>query len=271
MTRVMPGRERLGNSGPSRGSSSGWFASEPCAEGITRIWEPWVAELLQANMFLVRDGGEQLLIDAGLGIVPLREALTPLLDEPIPLLLTHSHRDHVGAAHEFDERLAHEWESRQLESPVRGALRRADMAQRYVTLLERAGYPVPDCLLAEIPDGFDVSAHAIPAAPATRYLEEGDVVTVGRRRFVVLVVPGHSPGSLALFEEQTGLLLAGDLLYDGPLIDFLPDSDPASYQESLARVLELPLTMVCGGHGPPMPAHRAIEVARAYLSRTSAP
>ena len=86
----------------------------------------------------------------------------------------------------------------------------------------------------------------------------------------VLHVPGHTPGSLALFEEQTGVLLAGDLLYDGPLIDFLPDCDPASYRKSMARVLELPLTTVCGGHEPPMSARRAAEVGQAYLAQSGA-
>jgi len=275
MSGVVPGRQRPGNTGPGGGSaarpSSGWFACEPCADGITRIWEPCVAELLQANMFLVQDAGEQLLVDAGLGIVPLRESLAPLLDEPTPLLLTHSHRDHVGAAHEFAERQAHAWESQQLESPIRGALRRGEMAPRYVTLLEQAGYPIPDCLLSEVPDGFDASAYVIPAAPATHFLQDGDVVSVGRRQFLVLVVPGHTPGSLALFEEKTGLLLAGDLLYDGPLIDFLPESDPVKYRASLARVLELPLSTVCGGHGAPVAARRAAEVARAYLAGVPAP
>jgi glyoxylase-like metal-dependent hydrolase (beta-lactamase superfamily II) len=265
----------IGNTRPGSGSAaratSAWFARDPCADGVTRIWEPHVAELLQANMFLVQDAGEQLLIDAGLGIVPLRESLAPLLDEQTPLLLTHSHRDHVGGAHEFDERRAHVWESEQLESPIRGALRREEMAPRYVTLLEQAGYPIPDCLLSEVPDGFDASEYAIPAAPATHFLQDGEVVSVGRRRFLVLLVPGHTPGSLALFEERTGLLLAGDLLYDGPLIDFLPESDPVNYRASLARVLELPISMVCGGHGAPVSARRAADVARAYLAGVPAP
>ena len=269
MTRMTSRGKRLGNSrrrvGDPLRPSPGWFAHEVCGDGVTRIWEPRVAELLQANLFLVRDGGEQLLVDAGLGIVALRESLSPMLDEPTTLLITHCHRDHVGGACEFDERLAHIWESERLESPVRGALQRVDMASEYVTLLEGAGYPVPDCLLSEIPVGFDVTAHVIAPAPATHCLQEGDIVSVGRRRFAVLVVPGHTPGSLALFEQETGLLLAGDLLYDGPLIDFLPESDPVSYRESVTRVLELPLTAVCGGHGPPMSARRAAEVGQAYL------
>ncbi len=247
-----------------------WFAHEVCAEGITRIWEPRVCELLQSNMFLVQDGDEQLLVDTGLGVAALRESLPKLLERPTPLFLTHSHRDHVGGAHEFEERLAHPWESDQLVAGLRGSLLRADMAPAYVTLLEAAGYPVPDCLLDEVPAGCDVTAHAIPPAPATRRVQEGDTISIGTRRFAVLHVPGHTPGSLALFEEQTGVLLAGDLLYDGPLIDFLPDCDPASYRKSMARVLELPLTTVCGGHEPPMSARRAAEVGQAYLAQSGA-
>lgn len=275
MSEVAPGPQRSGNAGDNTGPgarpSSAWFACEPCTVGVTRIWEPCVAALLQANMFLVQDASEQLLIDAGLGIVPLRESLAPLLDEPTPLLLTHAHRDHVGAAHEFPDRQAHPWESQQLESPVRGALRRGQMAPRYVTLLEQAGYPIPDCLLSQVPDGFDASRHVIPAAPATHFLQDGDVIAVGRRQFRVLVVPGHTPGSLALFEETTGLLFAGDLLYDGPLIDFLPESDPVKYRTSLARVLDLPVSTVCGGHGRAVSARRAADVAQAYLAGVPAP
>jgi glyoxylase-like metal-dependent hydrolase (beta-lactamase superfamily II) len=251
-------------------SAGGWFAHEVCAEGIVRIWEPHVAELLQSNMFLVRDGGEQLLVDAGLGVAPLRSSLPHLLERPTTLLLTHSHRDHVGGAHEFDERLAHPWESERLRTESRGSLLRADMAPEYLTLLERAGYAIPECLLLDVPAGFDPSAHVIPPAPATRFLEGGDTVSVGRRRFAVLLVPGHTPGSLALFEQETGLLLAGDLLYDGPLIDFLPDSDPVAYRESVRQVLELPLSMVCGGHEPPMSADRAAQLAQAYLEQDHA-
>jgi glyoxylase-like metal-dependent hydrolase (beta-lactamase superfamily II) len=249
----------------------GWFAHEACAEGITRIWEPHVGELLQSNMFLVQDAGEQLLVDTGLGVTPLRASLPELLEAPTTLFLTHAHRDHVGGAHEFDERLAHPSESEQLESELRGSLLRADMAPEYVTLLEAAGYPVPECMLSRVPPGCDVGAHVIAPAPATRTANKGEIVSVGRRRFTVLLVPGHTPGSLALFEEDTGLLLAGDLLYDGPLIDFLPGSDPLSYRESVARVLGLPLTLVCGGHEPPMAAARAVEVGRAYLAQDRAP
>jgi glyoxylase-like metal-dependent hydrolase (beta-lactamase superfamily II) len=244
----------------------GWFAHEACADGITRIWEPHVSELLQSNLFLIQDGGEQLLVDAGLGVVALRTALPQLLEPATTLFLTHAHRDHAGGAHEFPERLAHPWESERLRSGLRGSLLRAAMTPEQVTQLERVGYAVPECLLTQVPAGCDVAAHVIPPAPATRLIGDGDIVSVGTRRFAALQVPGHTPGSLALFEADTGILLAGDLLYDGPLIDFLPESDATAYRESMLRVLDLPLTTVCGGHEPPMPERRARAVGQAYLA-----
>jgi glyoxylase-like metal-dependent hydrolase (beta-lactamase superfamily II) len=249
-------------------SGEAWFAHEVCADGITRIWEPHVSALLRSNLFLIRDGDEQLLVDAGLGVVALRTALPRLLERRTTLFLTHAHRDHAGGAHEFAERLADPWESEQLRSELRGSLLRAAMAPEFVTRLERAGYAVPECLLTEVPAGCDVATHVIPPAAATRHVGDGDTVSVGARRFAALNVPGHTPGSLALFEAETGILLAGDLLYDGPLIDFLPESDTEAYQESVLRVLELPLTTVYGGHEPPMSARRAEQVGRAYLAQT---
>ena len=55
-------------------------------------------------------------------------------------------------------------------------------------------------------------------------VEEGDIVDIGNRHFEVLHLPGHSPGSIGLWEASTGTLFSGDALYDGPLLDQLPTS-----------------------------------------------
>ena len=44
---------------------------------------------------------------------------------------------------------------------------------------------------------------------------------LGDRHFEVLHLPGHSPGSIGLWERRTGILFSGDALYDGPLLDEL--------------------------------------------------
>ena len=85
-------------------------------------------------------------------------------------------------------------------------------------------------------------------APATRILQDGDIVDLGDRRFEVIHTPGHSPGGIALFERATGVLFSGDIVYDGPLIEDAYHSNLADYVTSMERLLDLPVTIVHGGH-----------------------
>ncbi|MEJ0007003.1 MAG: MBL fold metallo-hydrolase [Steroidobacteraceae bacterium] len=87
-----------------------------------------------------------------------------------------------------------------------------------------------------------------PAAPATRLVDEGDVIDLGDRVFEVLHLPGHSPGSIGLLESRTGTLFSGDAIYDGPLLDDIPGSDIAAYIRTMRRLLTLSVTVVLG-HG----------------------
>ena len=56
-------------------------------------------------------------------------------------------------------------------------------------------------------------------APATRLIDEGDVIDLGDRIFEVLHTPGHSEGEILLWEAFTGILFSGDMIYDGDLIN----------------------------------------------------
>jgi glyoxylase-like metal-dependent hydrolase (beta-lactamase superfamily II) len=83
----------------------------------------------------------------------------------------------------------------------------------------------------------------------------------------VLHLPGHSPDSIALLDEADGLFFAGDAIYDGMLIVDLPDSDRAAYCRTMQRLLDLPIRIGHGGHGPSFDGARMREMASAYLRR----
>ena len=100
------------------------------------------------------------------------------------------------------------------------------------------------------PGGFDAATYRVKPAPAARMLEQGDIIDLGDRHFDVLHVPGHSPGSIALWECERGLLLSGDAVYDGPLIDDAYHSNPEDYVATMQRLRELPVNEVHGGHYP---------------------
>ena len=105
-----------------------------------------------------------------------------------------------------------------------------------------------------------------PATP-TALLHEGDLLDLGDRVFTVLHLPGHSPGSIGLWEAETGILFSGDAVYrDGPLLDALPGSDVDAYIRTMHRLRDLPVRTVHGGHDPSFGRPRLLEVVEAYVA-----
>jgi glyoxylase-like metal-dependent hydrolase (beta-lactamase superfamily II) len=103
--------------------------------------------------------------------------------------------------------------------------------------------------------------------PVTLVLDEGDVIDLGDRAFEVLHLPGHSPGSIGLWESASGTLFSGDAVYDGPLLDEIDGSDIDDYVATMERLRELPLTVVHGGHEASFDRRRLIGICDAYIAR----
>lgn len=246
-----------------------WFERRSVGDDVTWLWEPNVHPLIRCNIWHVRGRDRDLLVDTGIGVGSLRSEIRDLVDKPITAVATHIHYDHVGGLHEFDDRIMHGLEAARM-SPYRefAPLRVADIPAGFLQSLAAAGYPIDDdFLVTALPrEGFDLAAHRIVSTTA-RPVEEGDVVDLGDRSLEVLHLPGHSPGSLGLFERRSGILFSGDAIYDGPLLDELPDSDIADYLRTMSRLRELPVRLVHGGHEPSFGRARLIELADAYLSR----
>ena len=247
-----------------------WFASEQLSDGVVRLWEPHVNEWLQANVFWIAARDVDLIVDAGCGIAPLAPELERLgrdPSRPVIVLATHAHFDHIGGMHEFDERLVHPSEAGLLAEPQPPVALTADRWDPEVRADLDAIWPVPAVLIDALPfSSFDPSTHRILPAPPTRLVAEGDLVDLGDRTFEVIHLPGHSPGSIGLWEEATEMLVAGDAVYDDTLLDTLPDSDIASYRTTMRRLRDLPVRVVHGGHGASFDRTRLTEITDAYLA-----
>jgi glyoxylase-like metal-dependent hydrolase (beta-lactamase superfamily II) len=89
-----------------------------------------------------------------------------------------------------------------------------------------------------------------PSVPAVD-LAEGGEVRFGSIRLRVLHTPGHTEGSVCLYDPDEGLLFSGDTLFAGGWgrVD-LPGGDPDAMVDSLTRLLELgDPVRVYPGHG----------------------
>ncbi len=90
-----------------------------------------------------------------------------------------------------------------------------------------------------------------PPSPDT-ILSDNDEIAVGNSRLKVLHVPGHSPGSIALYSESGKFVLTGDLLFSGGIgRTDLPGGDYDTILKSIKeKILVLPEDVtVMPGHG----------------------
>ena len=260
----MPSEEQ-----PGLTVASPWFEVSEVGEGVLRITEPYVHSYVRANAWLIRGSAGILLVDGGLGIGQLRAELGDLLDRPVLAIATHSHFDHFGGLGDFADRAAHRDDGDVIEQASDFVTLTADTyPSALVDEFVAAGEAVPDMLISALPsEGFDVTGFRTPAVPITRWLADGDALDVGDRSFEVLHAPGHSPGSICLWEARSGSLVSGDVLVDGePLLDELPRSSPADFAVSLRRLTDLPMRTVYAGHGPVFGRDRAHAIIRDYLA-----
>jgi len=247
-----------------------WFERRRIDPAITLLWEPHVDPLIRCNIWHLRGRDFDLMIDTGLGIASLVEAARDLLDKPVKAVATHTHYDHIGGHHEFDACLVHPLEAealRHAEESNFASLFKADIPNEIVASIEASGYPLPDVLVTAVPDkGYDLRCYGLRGARGSvATIDEGDRIDLGDRTLEVLHLPGHSPGSIGLWDRDNRVLFSGDAIYDGPLLDNLPGADKADYIATLTRLGELPVETVHAGHDPSFGRGRLQEIVRKYL------
>lgn len=80
------------------------------------------------------------------------------------------------------------------------------------------------------------TAGPLPGYVRFQCLKEGHCLDLGGKRFLVLHCPGHTPGSIALLDEEEKLLFSGDTVSLGPVYMFGRNRRPSVYLETLKRL-----------------------------------
>ncbi|MDG4789658.1 MBL fold metallo-hydrolase [Micromonospora sp. WMMD1102] len=241
-----------------------WYTRTEVDGDVVRISEPHVDELLSANLWWLRGTDRDVVVDAGLGVVALREAIPAMFERDPMVLLTHAHLDHVGGAAEFTDRAAHLAEAELLAAGVAASLYGAELFDKLG--IDAAGEPVPGLMIDVLPrPGYDPASYRVEPVTLSRTLDDGDRIDIGGRVLTVLHLPGHTPGSIGLLEERTGTLYSGDVVYEGALIDNLPNSDVAAYRRSMEFLADLDVSVVHPGHGNSFDRARLRQLAETYL------
>ena len=175
----------------------------------------WIIEEespVAVRTFLFIGDERALLIDAGCGNGDLAGFVKDLTDLPVTAAVTHSDHDHMGGISQFEDSFM---------SP-------AD----FYRCLEKF-----DCRIK-------------PDAP--KPLWEGEILNTGKRRFEVISLPGHTPGSVAFLDRENRLILTGDYISGLPVYMFAEGRSIVAYRHSLLRLrgMRTAFDKLLLSHGP---------------------
>ncbi len=228
-----------------------WYTTTQVADHVYRISEPLGAieprvGVATVNAYLITGQERVALIDSGLGIGDVRAEVSRITSLPCMVLNTHYHWDHTAGNSLFAESAIHESEAELLaQEPDVGFIRQAMQSAFARDVL---------------PPSFDPQSYRIVPMPATRTLQDHDLIDLGGCRLRVLHVPGHSPGHLAYLDEASMMLFTGDTAYLGPVYACFEGSDPVALAQSARRLASLQnVVAIC-------PGHNAIITDRNWLS-----
>ena len=203
-------------------TSQPWFEAYKILSGVYAIYEPGQYEEALSTLILGDDTAA--LIDTGCGIANMRKMVEEITDQPVTIVNTHSHNDHVADNHRFDQiaMLDHPW-SRE--------------AQKGLPHSEMAHLIAPGMVWKPLPPEFNPDSYVVPGFKVTRWFKDGDVIDLGTRSLEVLHTPGHTPDSCCFLDREDRLLFTGDMFYTGGIYTYLDGGDIPTFIESYNRML----------------------------------
>jgi glyoxylase-like metal-dependent hydrolase (beta-lactamase superfamily II) len=241
---------------PAQPAAADWFHTRDLGSGVLLIAEPG-----HVNAFLVLGAERALLFDTGMGIASIGEVVAALTDLPVLAVNSHDHLDHRGGNADLVENAdlvaledlcahpagRHDAVGAEYLASYAAALVavHADH-EAYRRLDENAFFAVGDLpRMHPIPD---LSRWRVGAVAPTRRLDDGEPIDLGGRRLRVLHTPGHSPDGLALWDEATGTLLAGDTVLAAAHWLHVDGADLGAFDDTLRRLAALRPARVLVAH-----------------------
>jgi glyoxylase-like metal-dependent hydrolase (beta-lactamase superfamily II) len=192
---------------------------------------PFVNNDFQVNSYLLwDDSGECLIVDPAFYSPEEQQHLLALLRENAlqltGMLNTHCHVDHILGVQYIRE---------QFNLPFRAHAQEQKIVDNVPLMGDLFGWKVA------------------PIGDIDEPVGDGDQITVGKYSLHCLLIPGHSPGSLAFYSPEGEFVITGDALFQGSIgRTDLPGGDYDTLMQSIAqRLLVLPpQTRIFPGHGP---------------------
>jgi len=255
-------------------------------EHAVQVKSPVPFPLKWVNSYLIRGSGGYTLIDPGIHTEDAKDCWKHVMDELgigmgdiEQIVLTHHHPDHYGLAG---------WFQQQTGCPV--FISRPSWEQAQSFWGDRPG-PAGRRLNEELFDAFRVhgmdkemleqlfSLNAsrtsnVTPHPKVKFLQEGETILLGDRRYEMIHTPGHATGHLCFYDRIHKVMFCGDHVLPkiSPNVSYIPgiEDDPLhEYLESLRRIASFGVDLAYPGHREPFRtfAQRALDIISHHEQR----
>lgn len=206
--------------------------------GLFQIWEP-----AGVGCSLITGSRRALLIDTGYGFADLRSYVNTLTDLPLTLINTHGHLDHAGGNYLFPQTaFLHPYERLVYDLYQEDKVTHVPYVEKKFRL-GKISNPFP-------PD-FDRDSYMEYKAVAFQDAADRLLFDLGERTVEVLYLPGHTRGSLALFDHLTGTLITGDNVGPSLWIMFDQSASLQEFSKRLAMIRDsFSIRQVLASHSP---------------------
>ncbi|CAF0837728.1 unnamed protein product [Rotaria sordida] len=213
---------------------SSWFNTRLIESDLYLTTEDYYYPSNRSNIWLLRGINRDILIDTGLGVCNLKKHLEKLEllsnNRECIAICTHSHFDHSGGAHHFDNVLIHQGDYDGLSNGEKSATLNWSHSTHYQAPPYKnfipEEYKVPPTKCTPIFDG-----HRINLGGA----DDDDEIQIKH-------VPGHTPGSIVCYYPRKKALFTGDFVYECGsgtcLFDWAPTSSTKDYVQSAYQMID---------------------------------
>ncbi len=213
------------------------YSTQKVSKGILSIIPQSV---FSSNIYII---DEKLVIDTGTKMFGcfIADVLKKLSLSPENVVLTHMHWDHVGGANNFHKLFGCK------------------------ILIHKNDFKIicshPEWSMHKLfGESFEMPI-------ISRVLEKGEELKTKNYIFKVLHTPGHTPGSICLYDEKKGVLISGDTFF-GFCIGRtdLPGGSEKDLFNSLKTLSSLSIELLLPGHGEPVKG-KISQLIRKFLER----
>ncbi len=149
--------------------------------------------LFGINTYIVYDpiSKDAAIIDPGMSNQREQDALDTFIEKE-GLKITHIINTHLH----IDHAIGNSYASEKYQAPVLANKLDAPLGQNILQQAQMFGLNIN-------PKGVEIS----------QYISDGDKIKIGNGELTAIHVPGHSPGSIVLYDKADGFMIAGDVLF----------------------------------------------------------